>query len=138
MRERSRFERELYELEVAGGAPARYFAGEAGGPKVKLTHFHVRKFLDPSIKALMPDPDPGVMTPARMAVGYVLAADPRRQALQTALTTLVTTRYSSAISPAKPLRIAIADLTGAKHHTPVFAGISAFGANSEMEGASLP
>jgi len=138
MRERSRFERELSELEVAGGAPARYFAGEAGGPVVKLTHFHVRKFLDLGTKALTPDPDPGVMTPTRMAVGYVLPADPRRQALQSALTALVTARYSSALSPTKPLRIAIADLTGAKQHAPVFAGISAFGANSEMEGASLP
>src|SRR5688572_16622053 len=136
--ERLRFERELYELGLQTIASPVPFFSEKAGPKVRLEHFHVRKYYDPGIRALMPESSAGVMTPARMYPDYLLPTDPARQALQRAVVSLVTTTYSSALAPNKHLKLAIADLTGVKHHKPVFAGYEAWGPGSEMDGASLP
>lgn len=106
---------------------------------LRLKHFHIRKFPDPGLGgALMPDPSASVMTPVQMKPGYVLPNHPRRRALQGALTTLLQTKYSSALSPAVNLRVALVDLTEGKHHTPTFAGFWAWGSGSALEGGSLP
>lgn len=139
--ERLRFERELFELNLPEATSAGlYFgeAGEAGGAPVRLEHFHIRKFLDPGIRALMPDPSPSVMTPAQMNPGYVLPSDPRRTVLQSALSTLLSTKYASALLPNMRLRVALVDLSEAKQHTPIFAGHAAWGPGSAVDGASLP
>jgi hypothetical protein len=97
----------------------------------------VRKAIDPSIRALMPDPAPGAMTPARMAPGYLLPSDPRRQALQKALDAVLQSNYADAIAPPVHLRIGLVDLTGVRYHAPVFAGHWAWGPGSSMEAGSL-
>jgi len=86
----------------------------------------------------MPDPSASAMTPTQMKPGYVLPNHERRQALHRALTTLLQTKYSSALSPAVNLRVALVDLTAAKQHTPTFAGFWAWGSGSAFEGGSLP
>lgn len=113
-----------------------------GPPKpVLLTHFHVRKYLDPRA-GLLSDPAASVMTVAQMKPGFVAATDSRRVRLQTNLTKLVQDKYPTAVSPKVQLRIALVDLTDVKHHTPIFAGFEAFNAykpegGATMEGASL-
>jgi hypothetical protein len=148
MRSRGRFEHELAHLELRrqpspAGLQLRQgyggqVTGEAGGAPITLTHYHVRKAIDPSIRALMADPSPGVMTPARMTPGYLLPSDPRRQALQKALDTLLQTNYAEAIAAPVHLRIGLVDLTGVRYHAPVFAGHWAWGPGTSMEGGSLP
>jgi hypothetical protein len=135
MLERLRFEEELLELGIRSTGSTRMFFGEKA--PVRLTHFHIRKFLDPGIRALMPDPNAGVMKPYRMEPGYVLPGDPRRQALQKSLDTLLSTKYSTALSPVVNLRVSLADLTWPKHNTPIFAGYWAWGSGSAVEGGSL-
>jgi hypothetical protein len=132
MLERTRFEQEMSELDLPGRGPARWYKGEKAPKPIRLTHFHIRKFLDPGIKALMPDPDPGVMKPARM--------EPRFQtgggSLETNLKTLVETNHAASVSPPlMNLRVALVDLTGVKHHDPVYAG---YHDKKAMYGASLP
>lgn len=138
MRYRGRFERELAHLELSG-RPLGQLTGETGGAPtpITLTHYHVRKAIDPSIRALMPDPSPGVMTPARMAPGYVLPSHPQRQALQSALDALLRTNFATAIASPVHLRIGLVDLTGVRYHTPVFAGHWAWGSRASMEAGSL-
>jgi hypothetical protein len=82
------------------------------------------------------------MTAAQMRPGFVEVTDPRRVSLQKELTKLVQDKYQSAVSPKVNLRIALVDLTEAKHHTPIFAGSSAFNASNPggeetVEGDSL-
>jgi hypothetical protein len=126
--------------DVEPHAPAHEISFEVPAPPtpVRLRHFHIRKFPDPAAGgALMPDPSASAMTPAQMKPGYVLPNHPRRQALQRALTRLLQTKYSSALSPAANLRVALVDLTAAKQHTPTFAGFGAWGSGSAFEGGSL-
>jgi len=97
--------------------------------------------LDPASLALLSDPDASIMTAAQMKPGFV--DDPRRVSLQRELTTLVHGKYLAAVSPKVQLRIALVDLTEVKHHTPIFAGFSAWnrsdpGEGATMEGDSLP
>ncbi len=138
MQGRSRFERELADLEVARSRPGATLAGETGRPPITVTHFHVRKAINPSIRALLPDPSPGVMTPGRMAPGYVLPTDPRRQHLQGALDALLHAGSTPTASRRRcHCALALVDLTGAKSNTPVFAGHWAWGTGVAMEAGSL-
>ncbi|BCS31450.1 hypothetical protein TBR22_A06510 [Luteitalea sp. TBR-22] len=125
MRTRGRFEQELADLEVPSRAP------------ITVTHFHVRKAIDPSIRALMPDPSPGAMTPARMAPGYVLPSDARRRQLQDALDALLRASYADGLAPPVHLRVGLVDLTGVRYHAPVFAGHWAWGGSAALEAGSL-
>ena len=68
--------------------------------------------MDPGIRVLMPDPNASMMKPAQMRPGYVLPSDTKRRALQTAVDRLLQSKYSSALSPAVNLRLALVDLTG--------------------------
>lgn len=126
-----------FALDSARLTPAGGASIETTPAPVKVTHFHVRKFLDPSARALLSDPAPGPMDPARMKPGYVAVAGPARQSLQTALTKLVQDKYAAAIAPSLHFRLALVDLTEAKHHAPVFAGFSAFNGIAGVEGGSL-
>lgn len=137
MPSRGRFDQELADLELRDQPFRRRLTGETGGAPITLTHYHVRKAMDPSIRALMPDPASSVMRPARMAPGYVLPSDSRRQALQTALETLLQTSYAAAIGPPVHLRIGLVDLTEVRYHTPVFAGYWAWGPGANMGAGSL-
>jgi hypothetical protein len=61
---------------------------------------------------------------------------------QKELTKLVQDKYQASVSPQVNLWIALVDLTEAKHHTPIFAGSSAFnpsnpGGGATVEGGSL-
>ena len=134
MLERSRFEHELWELGISGTREIRVGSGEAGHKPVRLTHYHVRKALHPGA-GLLSDSDPIVMNPSQMQPGFVDAADPRHMNLQMELTKLINSKYPSAISSGRVLRIALVDLTGAKYHTPIFAG---YGENDSIYGGSLP
>jgi hypothetical protein len=111
--------------------------GETPRKPVLLTHYHVRKYLDPRA-GLLADSSPSVMTLAGMKPGFVGVTDLRRVSLQKELTKLVDSKYKSAVSPKVHLRIALADLTNGKHHTPIFAGAGAFGPGNTVEGDSLP
>jgi hypothetical protein len=133
MLDRSRFERELEDLDL--GAP-RFGRGETTPKPIRLTHHHVRKSVDPATGAFKTDPSPGVMTPARMAPGYVAVGHTDRQELQKALLGLFRGSYAPAISPLH-LRSALVDLTGAKGRAPVFSGLGAFMGDNNVEGASL-
>jgi hypothetical protein len=104
---------------------------------VKVTHSHVRKFFDSGARALLSDPAPGPMDPARMKPGYIAETEPARQSLQKALTKLVKDQYGAAIAPTLHFRLALVDLTEAKHHAPVFAGFSAFNGDANVEAGSL-
>ena len=137
MRSRGRFEQEIADLELREQPLGRGPSGETGGAPIRLTHHHVRKAMDPGIRALMPDPSTSVMKPAQMAPGYVLPSDPRRQSLQRALDALLQTSYADAIAAPVHLRIGLVDLTGVRYHTPVFAGHWAWGARASMEAGSL-
>lgn len=124
----------LYDSSIKG-------VGEPSSKPVLLTHYHVRKYLDPASRALLSDPNASVMTAAQMKPGFV--DDPRRVSLQRELTTLIQGKYLAAVSPKVQLRIALVDLTEAKHHTPIFAGFWAWnrsdpGEGATMEGDSLP
>jgi hypothetical protein len=136
VRERSRFERELLELDLPSHHVFGPGRGETPAP-VRLTHFHTRKFLSGGT-VLLSDSSPGVMTPARMSPGYV--DDARRVALQGALETLIRGKYARNISPKANLQVALADLTESKFHRPIFAGFSSWGRppDGQMSGASLP
>lgn len=106
---------------------------------VLLTHYHVRKALSPGA-GLLSDPTASVMTTSQMKPGFV--DDSRRVNLQRDLMTLVRGKYSTAISPNVKLRIALVDMTEAKHNTPIFAGFYAWnptnpGGMATMEGGSL-
>lgn len=101
---------------------------------VLLTHYHVRKHLHPGA-GLLSDTAPSVMTPASMKPGLV--NDQRRVRLQQKLETLVRTKYRAAVSPRTNLRIALVDLTEAKHHTPIFAGFRAWNVNNPGELATV-
>ena len=62
--------------------------------------------------------------------------------LQKDLTKLVQDKYQVSLSPKVNLRIALVNMTEAKHHTPIFAGFWAFnasnpGGEATMEGGSL-
>jgi hypothetical protein len=96
----------------------------------------MRKALHPGA-GLLSDPDASVMTAAQMKPGFVDVTDPWRVNLQKELTKLVQDKYQAAVSPRVQLRIALVDLTNAKHHTPIFADSSAFGPGNTVEGASL-
>ena len=61
----------LYDLSING-------VGETLRKSVLLTHYHVRKALDPGA-GLLSDPDASVMTRSRMKPEFVPPADPRRQ-----------------------------------------------------------
>lgn len=137
MRDRTRFEQELIDLDVAGPSPAGRVMGEAGGPEIRLTHFHVRKAIAAGTGTLAPDPAPGVMTPARMQPGYVLPSHASRRSLQGALDAMLRASYAAVTAPPVHLRVGLVDLTGARHHAPVFAGHWAWGPNAAMEGGSL-
>ena len=137
MQSRGRFDQELAHLDLRERPLTLRLTGETGGAPLKLTHYHVRKAIHPSIRALMPDPSPGVMRPAGMSPGYVLPSDPRRQALQKALDALLQSTYVDAIAVPVNLRIGLVDLTDARHHTPVFAGHWAWGQGTNMEAGSL-
>lgn len=108
---------------------------------VLLTHYHIRK--TNTSAGLLSDSNASVMTAAQMRPGYVAVADPKRQALQKELIKLVESNYLASVSPKVNLRIALVDLTEAKHHTPIFAGYNAFNASdprgaATVDGASLP
>jgi hypothetical protein len=103
---------------------------------IKIAHYHVRKVPNAS-GALVPASAATVMTPAAMAPGYVLPSDPRRRALQAALSNLLSTKYAAAIAPPVNLRVALVDMTGAKRNAPVFAGHWAFGPGRNFEAGSL-
>jgi hypothetical protein len=72
-----------------------------------------------------------------MQPGFVPPADPRRQTLQKELTKLVQDKYQASVSPQVNLWIALVDLTEAKHHTPIFAGSSAFNPSNPGQGATV-
>lgn len=110
--------------------------GEAIRKPVLLTHFHIHKALHPGA-GLLSDASATVMTAAKMRPNFVAVTDPRRASLQRALTKLVHDKHLSAISPKVNLRIALADLTNGKHHTPIFAGSSAFFPGNTVEVDSL-
>src|SRR5262245_22193881 len=130
--------------DTLGRIPPSYIydswkSGIGDSPSAKpvlLTHFHVRKYLDPRA-GLLSDPYASVMKASQMQPGFVPVADPRRQALQKELSELVQNKYRVAVSPKVQLRIALVDLTNAKQHSPIFAGSSAFGTGNSMEGGSL-
>jgi len=110
--------------------------GDKPTKPVLLTHYHVRKYLDPNA-GLLSDPNASVMTVAQMKPGFVDVTDPLRVSLQNELMKLIQNNYQAAVSPKMNLRIALVDMTDVKRHTPIFAGFSAFDPGSEMEGASL-
>jgi hypothetical protein len=113
-------------------------APAAAPAPVRLAHFHIRKAPDPSHGGVLKAAAAAtVMTPAAMKPGYVLPADPKRKALQTALVAMLRSKFASALSPAVNLRVALVDLTGAKRHAPVFSGFSAWGPGAAFEGGSL-
>ena len=134
-REGSRFEHELLERDLPGGGVIRLGRGETPPKPIRLSHFHVRKYL--SSAGLLSDTSPGVMTPARMSPGYV--DDARRARLQRELEALLRGSYAHALSPKVQLRMGLADLTEAKFHKPIFAGFASYGRPpaGQMEGASL-
>jgi hypothetical protein len=141
-----RWFREGRTLVLHGVGPAAGFVdevlGEVGGAvktapaPIKLAHYHVRKVPNAS-GALVAASAATVMTPAAMRPGYVLPTDPRRRALQAALTNLLRTKYAAAIAPPVNLRVALVDMTGAKRNAPVFAGHRAFGPGANLEAGSL-
>ena len=135
MREGSRFEHELLKPDLPGGGVIRLGRGETPPKPIRLSHFHVRKYL--SSAGLLSDTSPGVMTPARMSPGYV--DDARRARLQRELEALLRGSYAHALSPKVQLRVGLADLTEAKFHKPIFAGFASYGRPpaGQMEGASL-
>lgn len=118
----------LYDFLING-------VGEPSRKPVLLTHYHVRKYLDPSSRALLSDPNANVMTAARMKPGFV--DDPRREDLQRELMKLVEEKYQGVVSPKVRFRLALVDLTGAKYHTPIFSGFWAFSPNNPGEGATM-
>jgi hypothetical protein len=119
-------------------SPAVALVEDTPPTPIKLTHFHTRKYLDPGIRALMPDSSPDAMKPPRMQPGYVLPDHPARQSLQAAVTSLLQTKYAGSLAPDVHLRLALVDLTEAKQHTPTFAGFWAWGQGASVEGGSLP
>jgi len=103
---------------------------------VLLTHYHRRKFLSGGTGLLM-EPSDSVMTAAHMKPDYVAGTDPWYVKVQEELIKLLYTKYRAAVSPKVQLRIALVDLTEAKYHTPVFAGLWAFNTNNPGEGATM-
>ena len=54
MRSRGRVEQEIADLGLREQPLGRGPSGETGGAPIRLTHHHVRKAMDPGIRALMP------------------------------------------------------------------------------------
>ena len=136
MLERATFEHELKALDLQATPREYSVRGETSPTPVRLTHYSVRKYIDPGSRALLSDARPSVMVPANMQPGYVPVAAAARQSLQSALSALVTRSYADSLAPLH-LRLALVDLTEAKHHAPIFAGHEAFGPKGGVDGASL-